>query len=278
MGRRIVVRSVGEARASFAASGVGSMLVPMWTWAVLGAAAVALLLVTALTAARPAGPVPDRDGYFDRWAATHGGFDPRGNRWAGGWLTVAYGLARPLARWGVKPDVLTVWTVLIAGVVAALATEGGRWPVAAGVLVVTSGLGDAVDGAVAVLTDRTTRWGYVLDSLVDRVNDLLYVAAVWLIGAPAWLVAGTAVGILLLEYVRARGNNAGAGEIGVVTVGERPSRVIACAVTLLAAGVAPAASAEIAAAGLGVLAALTLVGLAQILVAVHRALRRESTG
>ena len=53
------------------------------------------------------------------------------------------------------------------------------------VLVVVSGLLDGLDGAVAVLTDRATRWGHVLDSLVDRCSDGLYLVALWLVGAPA---------------------------------------------------------------------------------------------
>ena len=72
-------------------------------------AVTALLALTLLTARRPAALVPDRDGYFDRWSALHGGYDPRGSGWARWWLGVTYRCGVPLARRGVAPDVLTLW-------------------------------------------------------------------------------------------------------------------------------------------------------------------------
>ena len=41
------------------------------------------------------------------------------------------------------------------------------------VLVFVSGIVDNLDRAVAVMSGRTTRWGYVLDSVVDRIADVL---------------------------------------------------------------------------------------------------------
>jgi hypothetical protein len=71
----------------------------------------------------------------------------------------------------VSPDVLTAWGVLVSAAVAAVAAAGGRWPLAAVGIVVLAGLLDNLDGAVAILSGRTTRWGYVLDSLADRLSD-----------------------------------------------------------------------------------------------------------
>jgi CDP-diacylglycerol--glycerol-3-phosphate 3-phosphatidyltransferase len=53
----------------------------------------------------------------------------------------------------------------------------------AGWVLVASGLFDTLDGCVAVLEKRTTKWGYVLDSAVDRLNDVIYLAAVVSVGA-----------------------------------------------------------------------------------------------
>ena len=41
----------------------------------------------------------------------------------------------------------------------------------AALLVGASGLLDNLDGAVAVLSGRTSRWGFVLDSGCDRLAD-----------------------------------------------------------------------------------------------------------
>ncbi len=237
------------------------------------AGALAHLLVALLRARPPVGGVPDLDGYLARWQELHGGYDPRGNRWVRGWLRLVHTLARPPARWGVAPDALTLFTVWLALGVALAAAAGGRWPLLGAVLLVASGLVDALDGAVAALTRRASAWGYLLDSLVDRVADLAYVAALVLLGAPLWLGIAVAAGVLLHEYARARGSNAGAGQIGAITVGERPSRVVSCAIGLVSAGVLPSMATEAATIALAVLAGLTLLGGLQLLRALRRALR-----
>jgi CDP-diacylglycerol--glycerol-3-phosphate 3-phosphatidyltransferase len=165
-----------------------------------------------------------------------------------------------------------VWTVVLAAAAVVAAAAGDRWLLVAAIAVVACGLADSLDGGVAVMTDRATPWGYVLDSVVDRVTDVLFLVAIILAGAPVALGVGCGAGILLLEYLRARGGNAGAGEIGAVTVGERANRVVFGAATLGVAGVYPVAAGGIATAGLGILTALTAVGCGQLVVAVHRRL------
>lgn len=213
----------------------------------------------------------DRDGYFAAWADLHGGYDPRSNVLVRGWLSAAYALARPLAAARVAPDLVTGAGVLVSAVaVGAVLLDEPVWLLVAALVVVGSGLLDNLDGAVALLSRRSTRWGYVFDSLTDRVSDLLYLAALWAAGAPpAVCVLGGAL-MMLQEYARARAAAGGMAEIGVVTVWERPTRVIVTATFLAAAGALgdpwPALGAW-AWTGLGV------VGLAQLLAVVRRRLR-----
>lgn len=238
----------------------------------LAASAVVLVAAGAATARRPGVAVPDRNGYLDRWSGLHHGYDPRGNLWVRGLLGVSYAVARPLARRGLHPDVLTAWGAWLAAAVYVAAAAGGRWPLLAALLVVVSGFTDTIDGAVAAMTGRATRWGFVLDSLVDRCSDVAYVAAVWAVGAPAGLAVVCAAAIGLLEYTRARAGAAGMTEIGVVTVAERPVRVICCTAALLGAGAVAGQATLAGVLGLGALTALSTVGLVQLLVAVRRAL------
>ncbi len=219
----------------------------------------------------PAG-VPDAEGYLARWQRLHDDYDPRGNPWLRGWLLLAYRCARPLARRGVRPDAVTLATVWFALAVFVPAQAGGRWPILAGWLLVASGLGDTMDGAVAALTDSATRWGYVLDSAVDRVNDVIYLVAVWSIGASAWLAITAGALFNLMEYLRVRASNAGAGDVVTVTVGERATRVICCAVALVFGGLFPSYSGAIATLVMGLLALLSLVALLQVTVAARRLL------
>lgn len=244
------------------------------TWlVVLLVAALALVVLGLVTARRPSAPVPALDGYFDRWKALHGGYDLRtGSVFARGWLTMVFGIGRPLARRGVQPDVVTLGSALLAALVLVLAAEGGRWQLAAGALLVASGLFDTLDGCVAVLEDRASAWGYVFDSAVDRVNDAVYLLALLVAGCPAWLAAALGFAFFFLEYLRARSGNAGGDDVGRVTVGERPNRVVLLALTLLAAGALPGLADVLVVAGPTVLLALTLVGTLQLGLVLRRQL------
>lgn len=212
----------------------------------------------------------DRDGYLRGWADLHGGYDPRSNALVRGWLALTYAVARPLAAARVPPDLLTAAGLLVTAGAVGLAGLGGRWGLAAAAVVVLSGLLDNLDGAVAVLTGRATRWGYVLDSVTDRVGDLLYLAALWVLGAPPAVCVVGGVLMFLQEYARARAGAAGLTEVGVVTVWERPTRVIVTAAFLASAALLGEPWAALGAwawVGLGV------VGLGQLLVVVRRRLR-----
>ena len=213
--------------------------------------------------------LPDRAGYFDRWAALHGGYDPRGNVLVRGWLLFAYAVARPLAAARVPPDLITVTGLLVSVGAVALATGSGWWLLGAALVVVLAGLLDTVDGAVAVLRDRVTLWGSVLDSVTDRVGDSLFLVALGVAGAP-WqvCVVGGAV-MFLQEYTRTRAGAAGMTEVGVVTVWERPTRVIVTAMFLAAAALL---GEPWPALGAWVWVGLGVVGLTQLLVVVRRRL------
>ncbi|MHB1739497.1 MAG: CDP-alcohol phosphatidyltransferase family protein [Actinomycetes bacterium] len=223
--------------------------------------------------------VPDRDTYLARWSVLHGGYDPRSSRFVSGWLGLAYVGARPLAARGLGPDAVTLAGVVVAAGVLGVTWAGGGWVAAAGGLAVVAGLVDSMDGAVAVLTGRDTRTGFVLDSMADRVGDVLFLAALWRLGAPVGLVVAGGLATFLQEYLRARAAAAGMDDVGVVTVAERPTRVIVTAVTLGAVGLAAMAGLPghgvrlLASAGGVAWAVLGAVGLVQLAVVVRRRLR-----
>lgn len=223
--------------------------------------------------------LPDRAGYFERWGVLHGGVDPRTSALVRIWLTLTYAVAVPFARRRVPPDALTLLGLMFSLLVVPLAWVGGRWPLLAVVVVVVSGLADSLDGAVAVLTDRATRWGSVLDSVADRCSDIAYVVALLALGGfadrgPVIASAGAAATLVLLqEYARARAAASGMDDVGVVTVSERPTRVIGAALFCLGAGLYPSAAGTWGAAGLAFGVVAGVVGLTQLMVVVRRRLR-----
>src|SRR3954451_16881832 len=153
--------------------------------------------------------VPSLETYYDAWSAVHGGYDPRSAFWPRTWLAMVHVLARPLVRRRVAPDVVTGLGGAATALALPPAAAGGAWPLLAVLVVIVSGLLDNLDGCVAVLTGRTSRWGYVVDSLADRFCDALYVLALCFAGAPARLCVAAGGAVVLLEYGRARAVGAG---------------------------------------------------------------------
>jgi CDP-diacylglycerol--glycerol-3-phosphate 3-phosphatidyltransferase len=114
----------------------------------------------------------------------------------------------------------------------------------------------------------------VLDSVVDRLTEVAYAAALWVAGAPG--VVAVAFGALcwLPDYLRARAGQAGVTETGALSVWERPTRVLMTGFTLGGAGVLAAAGQEVpvVVAGTAVGVLLGAVGTAQLGVSLRRML------
>ncbi|MBX6721967.1 MAG: CDP-alcohol phosphatidyltransferase family protein [Dactylosporangium sp.] len=135
-------------------------------------------------------------------------------------------LARALLRAGVSPDVVTVAGTLGVLVGAGLATQG--WFIPAVVVVTLSALTDVGDGTMARIRGRTSRFGALLDSTMDRIADGAVFAAVayWLavtgdrwgfVAALICLVAGQ-----LVSYVKARAEGLGMTcDVGLIERFER---------------------------------------------------------
>ena len=152
--------------------------------------------------------------------------------------TVASHLTQPvvrfLARTSITPSALTWFGFLLAVGAAALIFTGHLF--AAGLVVLFAGFFDMLDGALARYTDRTTLFGAVLDSTLDRLSE-----AVLLIGILLYIVNQSSVavllvflallGSLLVSYIRARAEALGLEcRVGLFT---RAERVIVLALGLL---------------------------------------------
>ncbi len=223
---------------------------------------------------RPVEPIPtDRDSYLRAWSALHGDYPVESSALVRGWLSLTYRVARPLVRGHVTPGVVTTAGVLAALAALGVAVPGGPWSAGfAALLVVLSALTDSLDGAVALLRGRSSALGYVADSVADRVSDLAALSILLVLGGPAAVVLAVAAITLLHETLRARAVSAGMNDIGVVTVWERPSRIIAVTVTLIGCAFV-GDTAHFAAVGTAVSAVLALVGFGQLVLTVRRRLR-----
>jgi CDP-diacylglycerol--glycerol-3-phosphate 3-phosphatidyltransferase len=179
------------------------------------------------------------DEHLRDWAALHMTQPPTG--FVGGWLRAMAAIARPLARAGVSPNLVTVAACVVAVTTIPLATVDGWFgPAAACVALIVSGLLDALDGAVAVQAGRTTRVGFFLDSALDRLSDAALAVALAIVADTpnaGELAVATVAATWWLEYIRARGSLAASSSTTgpmsqVITPGERPTRMILTGVGL----------------------------------------------
>jgi CDP-diacylglycerol--glycerol-3-phosphate 3-phosphatidyltransferase len=222
--------------------------------------------------------------YAAAWSKLHGGFDPRGaSGVVRGWVRVAYRIGSWLGGRRIGPMAVTTAGLLLCLAVPAVVPAGPAGLLLGALLVLLAGFADGLDGAVAVVTGRTTRLGFVYDSVADRLGELAWLTAFWIFGmagpgagAPGWLVVAAGATSWLHEYARARATAAGMAEIGVVTVGERPTRVSIAISGLLVAGLAGLVHSGWAGAVLTVAVSawlvLGLIGLAQLVIAIRREL------
>jgi CDP-diacylglycerol--glycerol-3-phosphate 3-phosphatidyltransferase len=163
--------------------------------------------------------------------------------------TIAYRVTEPvvqlLAATPISPNALTLLGFLVTvGAAALIATEH---LLAAGLMVLFAGFFDILDGALARWTDRTTRFGGILDSTLDRLSEaalLLGVLVLFLLVeeqsvlftflAKKWsiLLVGIALFVSpLVSYIRARAEAMGLEcQVGLFT---RAERVVVLVVGLL---------------------------------------------
>ncbi|MEM2739636.1 MAG: CDP-alcohol phosphatidyltransferase family protein [Candidatus Bathyarchaeia archaeon] len=127
---------------------------------------------------------------------------------------------------------LTPGSICLLGLLSALVSGlilymyGSRLLLYASILILLSGFMDALDGAVARLTNRTSRFGAFLDSTVDRVEESIILGSVILGGLCDISVGLVAlVGSLLTSYMRARAESIGVNLAGV-GLGERAERIL----------------------------------------------------
>jgi CDP-diacylglycerol--glycerol-3-phosphate 3-phosphatidyltransferase len=114
----------------------------------------------------------------------------------------------------------------------------------------------------------------VLDSVVDRLGEAAFAAALWVAGAPGWLAAAFGALCWLPDYLRARAGQAGVAETGDISVWERPTRVAMTGFTLGGAGVLTGldVTGAVVTTGTAVGCLLGVVGVAQLGTALRRAL------
>jgi CDP-diacylglycerol--glycerol-3-phosphate 3-phosphatidyltransferase len=144
-------------------------------------------------------------------------------------------IARVLDRLRLTPNALTVIGLLLNVGVAVILAQGGI-QIGGGLVMLSMGF-DALDGTLARLTNRQSKFGAFFDSTLDRYSEAVVYGGLlyhfWEQGAQseAFLVYAAIIGSLMVSYARARAEGLGLEcKVGLAT---RVERVLILAIGLM---------------------------------------------
>jgi phosphatidylglycerophosphate synthase len=169
----------------------------------------------------------DKNEFFTTWSNLHGGAKIEGI--VKTWLQISYATAKFFAKLRVTPNLLTFAGLFFA---IALWQFANSW--AAALFLVLSLFFDGIDGSLAILQKKTSKFGAFTDSFVDRISEVFWALALYKLGAPAALVFVALLATYVQEYIRARSGGLGHNEVGIVTICERPVRASLIFIAIIA--------------------------------------------
>jgi CDP-diacylglycerol--glycerol-3-phosphate 3-phosphatidyltransferase len=127
---------------------------------------------------------------------------------------------------GLHPNTMTIIGLL--GTLGGAVLLGFGHFTIGGLVILISGIFDALDGTMARLRNEPTRFGAFVDSVSDRYSDLGILAGLmaWFIQQEDWLTCGliylAALGTVMVSYVKARAESLGyTAKVGMLTRVER---------------------------------------------------------
>lgn len=122
-------------------------------------------------------------------------------------------LARFISRTGLSPNIVTVIGFVLMVWVAVVLAKG--YFLLGGILITAVALFDGVDGTLARMMGRTSRFGAFLDSTLDRFSEAVIFLGLFIYymgqnqSLELVLIYATVVGSLMVSYARARAEGIG---------------------------------------------------------------------
>ncbi len=168
-----------------------------------------------------------KDEFFLAWSKLHG--DAKVSGIVKGWLSISFTVSKALAKMRVTPNALTILG-LVFGILLYM-NSNAIW---APLILVISLICDGVDGSLAIITRQSSKWGALLDSVVDRLTEVFWVLAIYSLGVDSKILITVLILASTQEYLRARAGGVGLKQVGVVTVAERPVRASFIFIALVA--------------------------------------------
>ena len=144
-------------------------------------------------------------------------------------------ITRILMRLGVSPNAVTVTSMVLGAIAGVYFAIDNLW--AGMIFGYLMAFSDIVDGQLANACGKTTKFGGILDSTIDRYNEFFIYAGLgvryYFLGRPVWslICASVFLGSVMVSYIKARAEADGFEcKVGKL---QRPERL-----TILAIGIA----------------------------------------
>lgn len=176
-------------------------------------------------------------------------------------------MLRPLVRSSVSPDMISLVSLIMSLVAGAMYSRGFFFT--GGITLLLSGFLDTLDGTMARLTGKSSRFGALLDSTFDRYADFFVFAGLLIYYRYHWMlfiIILAMLGSFMVSYIKARAE--ALGTIRVVGFMQRPERVL-----LLVAGsllTLPSSWYSVDYTEIPIVTAVSLLALLSNITALHR--------
>ncbi len=128
-------------------------------------------------------------------------------------------MARVLCKLKISANLLTISGLLFAALLYLFGKE-----VWSPIFLVLSLMADGIDGSMAIISGKASKFGSLLDSVVDRISEVLWVLVLYKIGIDQEVLLLIVIMAFIQEYLRGRSGGLGLTDIGIVTIAERPVR------------------------------------------------------
>jgi len=126
---------------------------------------------------------------------------------------IAGPVVKLIAKTGITPDMLTWFGFIV--VLSGAALAGAGFNIAGGLVILAGAACDMFDGALARHTGKTSRFGAVLDSTLDRASEgAVLIALAYLMASHESLLGVTLAAVVMLfsflvSYIRSRAEGIG---------------------------------------------------------------------
>ena len=116
--------------------------------------------------------------------------------------TITHRIAKIFVLFNVSPNQATILTIIFSLITVYFILIGSYF--LGGIFIFLTGLVDALDGAIARITNKVTKFGGYLDAIVDRYVEFFFILAI-AISSQLWIASMLFLfGSLMTSYSKAR--------------------------------------------------------------------------